>query len=153
MSFHLPFHYRNVLRLTPSRETVFAHLQDFERSLPQLFPGLKRFRHEGNQTFYWEFEPISYGGKDLLISFRTEFLEIRPFEIEIIPKESAEGTRLQGSWKLTQIENGCRLEMDFHLNLCVPLPKLTKSFVAPLAERELNALFNRYASNIEKTFK
>lgn len=153
MSFHLPFHYKKLIHLTQSREKVFSSLSDYPISLPKMFPGLKRFKLEGDKIYFWEFEPLNYGGKELCVSFRTTFEASGPFELKILPLSSKEETQLRGSWKLIETQKGCSLEMNFELDLLVPLPKLTKSFLSSLAQTELNKLFNRYVTNVENAFK
>ena len=130
---------------------VIGFLKNYQEALPSFFPGLHRFEQQGPQIYLWEFEPLRYGGKQLTISFKTTFDESEN-KIRITPVAPPTETNLKGEWSVSAVPEGCTLKMHFELEFSVPLPKLMKAMVVPLANTELSKLFERYADNLQKHF-
>lgn len=151
MSFNFSFHYEKVLSLSQDASEIFRFLKNYPEALPNFFPGLHRFEEQSPQIYFWEFEPLNYAGKQLTISFSTLFEEVEP-RIRMFPQSSDSETTLRGEWNVVSNPNGCDLKMHFDLEFSVPLPKLMKAVVAPMASAELSKLFERYAKNLEKHF-
>ena len=152
MSFSLDFQYENTLLISRDAAEVFHFLSQYELALPQLFPGLNRFEKTGPGTYFWEFQPLEYGGKNLRVAFSTLFKE-KESAIEITPQDPSADTLLSGRWTLEPRNSQCEVKMEFMLRFTVPLPRLTKPFLSSLASTELTKLFDRYATNLKNHFK
>lgn len=152
MSFSFPFYYEKELFLRQNPETVIAFLRDYNQALPSFFPGLSRFEQQDSKRYLWEFEALQYGGKQLAIKFKT-FFEESPDRIQVLPDSDSADTTLNGEWRVLPATQGSQLKMHFQLDFTVPLPRLMKAVVTPLASAELTKLFDRYAENIQKHFK
>lgn len=151
MAFQLPFTYHKSLSLTQGSDAVRAFLAAYPENLPALFPGLKRFQEQDAGVYFWEFSSLEYAGKSMTISFATSFTESSS-ELTVTPFGKEGNAKLSGSWKLSPGETGCKLTLNFELELTVPLPSLMRSMVAPVAERELKGLFDQYAKNVQSYF-
>jgi ribosome-associated toxin RatA of RatAB toxin-antitoxin module len=151
MSFSFPFSFTKEFFLAQDAPNVLAFLKNYQEALPPFFPGLHRFEQQGPHVYLWEFEPLRYGGKQLTISFTTRFDE-SDTNIRIYPHSSTSETQLKGEWSVNSTPDGCKLKMHFELEFSVPLPKLMKAMVVPLASTELSKLFERYAENLQHHF-
>jgi ribosome-associated toxin RatA of RatAB toxin-antitoxin module len=151
MSFSFPFSFHKEFFLAQKATTVISFLKNYQEALPSFFPGLHRFEQQSSHVYLWEFEPLNYGGKHLTIAFTTRFDESDTC-IRIYPHSSTSDTQLKGEWSVTSAHNGCNLKMHFELEFSVPLPKLMRAMVVPLASTELSKLFERYAENLKKYF-
>lgn len=151
MSFSFPFSYDKEISLPKDADSVLNFLKTYTQALPPLFPGLRRFEMEAPNVYFWEFDAIKYKGTQLTVFFRTRFEE-SPQRIGIHPCSPETETHLSGEWLTVPTSHGCILKMHFHLDFSVPLPKLMKGIIAPLATAELSKLFDRYAKNLQQHF-
>ncbi|NBX93971.1 MAG: hypothetical protein EB078_03730 [Proteobacteria bacterium] len=151
MAFRIPFKYRKTLSLPKSTDEVLPFLHDFSHSIPACFPGLERFEAQTTHEFFWEFTPLTYAGKTVVIHFSTSFSP-RPNGLQVAPASKERETLLNGAWVLTPASSDCTLTLSFDLELNIPLPSLMRSMIAPLAEKELKTLFDQYAENITTHF-
>jgi len=151
MSFSFPFIFDKEFFIAADPSSVISFLKNYSEALPSFFPGLRRFEAQGPQVYLWEFESLSYGGRSLTISFTTRFEDCEN-RILIHPLSSDSETQLKGEWRVSPESEGCTIKLHFELEFSVPLPKLMKSMVAPLATTELSKLFERYAKNLQNHF-
>lgn len=152
MSFSFNFKYQKRIKVETSPETVFSFLKNYETAIPEFFPGISRFEESEPLVYFWQFEPMNYGGKQLVISFKTQFEE-NPNQIKILPKAQTGNTLLRGEWKIEPELTHCYVIFFFELEFEAPLPSFTKSLVIPLAKQELSKLFDQYAQNIQRHFQ
>lgn len=151
MALRIPFKYSRTLSLAKPILEVEQFIVDYRHSIPACFPGLNRFEAATQTKYFWEFNPLKYAGKTVVVHFYTRFSTF-PHGLKVIPEGSREETHLSGEWRLTPAPSGCALSLDFELELNVPLPSLMRGMIAPLAEQELNKLFDHYAENIATHF-
>ena len=57
---------------------------------------------------------------------------------------------LTGRWDLLPDKGGTLVRFNVTLVGELPLPSFTKSFVTPLAQREVSKIFSRYITNVSK---
>jgi len=152
MPFSFPFDFHKEITVSQDPASVFDFLKNYPQALPDFFPGLRRFEEENPKVYFWEFDAIKYRGSQLTISFKTRFEESSSL-IVIHPYGSTSETRLAGEWRVFPEPDGCRIKMHFHLDFSVPLPKLMKAMIAPLATLELSKLFEHYAKNLHDHFE
>lgn len=151
MPFDLRFQYQKQLTLNASVDDVLSFLKDYSRALPRTFPGLHRFEERQKNLFFWEFEPLEYGGKKLEVTFTTRFQDLGE-RIQIDPTEESQATALRGYWQVSSQQSHTCIAMLFDLSFKMPFPQFLKSVVSPVAQAELTKLFDRYAKNLQQHF-
>lgn len=126
-------------------------LSNFEISVGKKFEGLESFKREDHNKYRWTFESINYGNYHLQITFITKFKKKDPQTLEIIPVKATDKAALSGCWRLKPNQDGTLVTFEATLVGELPLPGLMKTMIAPLAQREVTKLFNRYVENVSKS--
>ena len=155
MPFSLPFHFEKNFLVSTSPDKIRSFLIQYQSALVPLFPGLSEFTKVSSDVFFWKFEPLQYAGKELSISFYTQFLDLSD-EVKVLPsseKAALTQNELKGSWKWTKRGEQTEVRLYFDLTLSVPLPSITKSVVSPIAITELTKLFERYVNNLKSALE
>lgn len=133
-------------------DKTMERLSNYEMSIGNNFQDLEAFSKEGDGIYLWTFPKLNYGGNQLQIQFRTQFQKHLPDIIKMIPVPSKTKANLSGQWKLTSLKEGTRVDFEATLVGELPLPSLMKSLVAPLAQKEVKKIFDRYIENVAKSF-
>ncbi len=152
MPFAFHFKYEKTLNIKKEAKAVFSFIKDYPAAIPDFFPAICRFEEQNPGVYFWEFEPMSYGGKTFTISLCTQFEE-GVNQINILPLPKTGNAVLRGRWAIEPQLTGCCLNFFFDLEFEVPLPLLTKSLILPIANKELLKLFDRYTTNVQNHFK
>jgi carbon monoxide dehydrogenase subunit G len=140
----IPF--RAAFSVARPRDKVYGYLAKVKTAIPGNFPGVERFEETGPDTFRWTFESLSYGGHHLAIGFVTRFV-FSP-EDKIVMEPSGTGSRLNGSWTLREQGGNTEVTFQAHLELELPIPFFLKGMAAPVAQKEITKLFERYIGRV-----
>lgn len=125
-------------------------LTQYDTSIGKYFDSLESFSQSEDDTYYWKFKTLSYGGYELNIDFLTTFERQGNETLLIIPVDNNSKMHLKGNWNLVPDKGGTLVK--FHVTLVgeLPLPSFTKSLVTPIAQREVTKIFSRYIKNVSK---
>lgn len=150
MAIETQVHFSKTVSSPRDLSSTFSYLSAFPQAATENFPGIQSLKALASDLFEWEFEEISYQSFKLVIKFLTR-LSITPLkEIRITPVQGSHPGQLSGTWTLTPHGTSTEVAINLSLNLSVPGPSFLKSIVAPLAEKDILQLLERYASNVEK---
>lgn len=152
MAFNVEIHCRSSFLSPYSIDKTMEKLTDYEQAVGKNFEDLETFTDEGQGIYLWAFPKLAYGGKELQIKFKTQFKQESRELLKIVSVPSQTKANLSGQWKLTDSTEGTRVDFEATLMGELPLPGLMKSIVAPLAEREVKKIFDRYIENVAKSF-
>jgi len=153
MAFLFSYHHFSSIPVGCSAAFAIDFLKDYPKSIGSLFPGLNTFRELHNpDQFYWEFEPLTYGGKSFSIKFNTRFEE-KGDSILVHPDMSFPETQLSGFFRFKRDDSRTLIELSFDLDFLVPFPSLSKAIISPLARKELDKLFFEYDQNLQKALR
>lgn len=133
----------------PLRETDSCFLHPAE-CIQKNFPGLESLTQKSEGVYEWIFEELSQAGYNLQIRFETKFQGVGTDTIEIVPSGKG-GTSIQGRISRRETQEGTAISFDWSILLSLPIPFLLKGMAQKFAEKELTKLFDRFASNVQKT--
>ncbi len=133
-------------------EKAFDYFADLEKSIPGNFPGVEAFEPKGPDTFKWVFEKVGYSGYELQIKLTTKFNKTRPTRIDVTPVAEPGGASFTGGWTFAPEGSGTRIGFKAQFEIELPVPGFLKGMAAPLAQKELVKLFDRYIARVEKNF-
>ncbi|MCX6103234.1 MAG: hypothetical protein NT000_08235 [Proteobacteria bacterium] len=133
---------------TPEKTMLF--LTQYNTSIGKYFDSLESFSKSKDDTYHWKFKTLSYGGSEFNIQFLTTFESKGNETLLIIPVDKNSKMNLTGRWDLLPDKGGTLVRFNVTLVGELPLPSFTKSFVTPLAQREVSKIFSRYITNVSK---
>ncbi len=146
----VPFH--KVFTSKHSPAETYAYFADVEKSVPGNFPGVEGFDSVGPDTFRWIFETVGYSGYELQIKLVTRFKKTPETRIDVTPVAEPGACLFTGSWAFAPEGSGTRVTFDVKFEIELPVPGFLKGMAAPLAQKELTKLFERYIGRVEKNF-
>jgi hypothetical protein len=152
MAFNVEINCRSSFVSPHPIEKTMVLLADYESSIGNNFKGLETFRSLGGDVYEWTFEKLSYGGYDLQIRFKTKLEQKGADLIQIIPVATDSKTSLSGYWKMVPTSQGTQVNFFATLVGELPLPGFMKSMIAPLAQREVQKIFDQYISHVSTSF-
>lgn len=129
---------------------AYDYLSDFERSVPACFPGIEKFESLGNGGYRWVFEKIAHSGYEMQIKLVTRLTLKKPHRIEMEPLPEPGSSTIKGFWEVDSHHDKARVKFDADLVMELPLPFFVKAMAAPIVQKELTKLFDRYLSNVAK---
>jgi carbon monoxide dehydrogenase subunit G len=150
MAVKIDVRYHKPVESSRSAEETFRFLTDFEHSIPEHFPGVEKFEKLGNDTYRWTFERFAQGGYDLQIKLVTRFAMSAPQKIGMSSLPEPGASQISGGWRVDAEGSRARVDFEANLSLELPIPFLLKAVAAPLAQKELSKLFDRYLENVGK---
>jgi len=151
MAVKVEVNYCNSVLCDLSVPETFAYLADAEKSVPPNFPGLENFTKSGTDLYHWEFEKVGQGGYDIQIHLATRIIPKAPDQIQLSSIAGGKSNgMLQGHWRLGTKGEKTEATFDIKLDLELPLPFFLKAVAAPVAQKELTKLFDRYLTNVGK---
>lgn len=134
-----------------SLEETYAYLSNLQVAIPENFPGLETFREQSPSVFYWCFKEFEFKSVKIKIEYATVFQFSDPSHISFSALDGPYSSLVSGEWKLSALENGTQVNFRMSFQVELPIPRLMKALVAPLAERELHRLYDRYVQNVAKS--
>ena len=139
------------LFLSPlSLEATYQYFSNFEKSIPGNFPGLEVFEPQGNETYRWVFEKVGHSGYELQIQLITRFEKHPHSRINAVSVAAPGASGFKGGWAFQSQGEKTQVTFQAQFEIELPIPSLLKSMAAPLAQRELTKLFDRYIARVEK---
>ena len=138
------------VRVTKKPADVLAFLRDPSRNIPAHFPGIESLTGAGAGTYDWNFKKIEYGGYSLTPKLLTRFEESSD-QITIVPQKKQGYSELTGHWRVLSEGTGSKIEFGIKLTMELPIPFFMKAMAAPVVQKELSKLFQRYLENVGKT--
>ena len=150
MPIKVDVRYSKIIDCGMSATETFAYLSDLERAVPTNFPGIERFEPLDNRGYRWTFEKIAHSGYEMQIKLVTRFAIKTPnrIEMESLPEPGA--STISGFWQVDSHNNKSKVQFDVDLMMELPLPFFVKGMAAPIVQKELTKLFDRYLSNVAK---
>jgi carbon monoxide dehydrogenase subunit G len=136
-------------KVFPSLRTLpdtFAYMTDFKKAILPNFPGLKGFEEKAPLTFEWIFNPVRYGSFEIPIEVTTRFELSQNKQIKMISLPGEGNSSLKGFWDFDEGKVKFSVEMDTEL----PFLGFLKGMITPLAEQEIEKLFDKYVGNVTK---
>lgn len=133
-------------------EKTMALLADYENSIGTNFKGLETFKSLGADVYEWVFKKLSYGGYDLQIRFKTKLEQQGADLIQIIPIATDSKASLSGYWKMAPNSQGTQVNFNAKLIGELPLPGLMKPMIEPIAQREVQKIFDQYIIHVSDSF-
>jgi carbon monoxide dehydrogenase subunit G len=150
MAVKIDVPYRQSIASAKSPEETFRYLADFERAIPGNFPGLETFTKQGEATYHWSFEKVKYNNYEFHIQVVTRF-EMGPgHTIKLVSVPKPGHSSLTGSWNVEPQGSGSRITFTVDLQTELPIPFLLKAVAAPITQKELGKVFDRYLANVGK---
>lgn len=148
----IPIHlkYAKTIPSARSESDVLKYLSNWEKAIPQNFPGIELFESQGENRYRWDFEKLSHSGKDIQIQFETDLIPAGN-RLEIVPVPGSGSATLGGSWTVEKAGPGSQIRFQVDIQLELPLPGFLKSMVSPIATKELTKLFDTYVQRLEKS--
>ena len=143
--------YQKTFSTTKSLDNTFQLLSDLERTIPKDFPGLESFEKLAPNTYRWSFETVKYASYEFQVKVVTQFSFVGTSTIQMVSVPQPGHSDLQGSWKLQANGAGTSVIFDVNLSAELPIPSFLKAMAAPITQKELGKLFDRYISNVAKT--
>lgn len=150
MAVHVEVPFKNEVNVTRSPSDVLAFLKKFDSNIPSHFPGIDALQPTSGNSYDWIFQKIEYGGYSLTPKLLTHF-EIKDSQINIVPENKPGYSQLAGYWRVLPEGTGSKIEFSIKLSMELPIPSLLKSMAAPVVQKELTKLFQRYLDNVGKT--
>ncbi len=153
MPIQIAVPFRKKLEFPGDVASVFKYISDVKTSVRRDFPGVEKFDEVGANTFRWEFEKIGYSGYELAITLDTKFSSKENETLEATPVGGSK-TKLRAKWTFTPNgDNKTTVDYDAELDLELPIPGFLKGMAAPITQREITGLFERYASAVVRNFR
>ena len=151
MAIQVEIPYRKTLLAKGGQKEVYSAFADLTVSISTYFPGVEQFEKTDGDTYRWLFEKIGYSS----YTFQVELLTRAAFTPDskiVLNSLPAKGlSQLKGIWTFKPISSAqTQVEVDLNLVLELPVPFMLKSVAAPIAQKEISKLFDRYVSNVEK---
>ncbi len=150
MAVKVDVHYSGTAQSLRDPKTTFAYCADLETALTRHFPGLERFAKVADQTYHWIFETIKYGGYEFQIKVATRFQLHPDRSITMVSVPEPGFSTLKGEWTFTPQGNGTQISFTVVMQTELPLPSLVRAMAAPIAQKELSKVFERYLADVGK---
>lgn len=152
MAVKIDVSYSQKVIATCDLKTAFDYCADPEKSVPPNFPGLEAFERVEAEVYRWVFKKLSYSGMDLQIKLVTKYHASEPAKITLSPVQSPGTTpgRFTGEWNFKEEKDETHLTFAVKLETELPIPFFLKSVAAPIAQKEIAKLFDRYLANVAK---
>lgn len=150
MAIQVTVPYDKTFSSSRSLEETFAYLSDFQRSIPENFPGIQKFEKESGGHYRWEFEKIGHSGYQLDIRLVTNCVAKPPKTIEVNSIDQPGHAQFAGKWELASGFDGCQVRFQATFGLELPVPGFLKGMAVPLAQKEFVKFFDRYIQRVEK---
>lgn len=132
--------------------TVFDLLADVPASASH-FPKVDDLVDLGDNTYRWEMEKIGVDKYSLQTVYACVYRSSKRAGTVIWTPVEGEGNGIvDGQWTIKKASpSGTNITLETTAALSLPLPRLVKFAVAPLVEREFNALIEEYVANLKAT--
>ena len=153
MAVKVEENYKKSIKSARPLADTFSYCVDYQKSIGGNFPSLESFKPVGPSVYQWTFEKFGHGGHNLEIALTTRFTEEALKKITLSPAPGTNTGEATGEWIFTP--QGEQTEVGFHIRLTLdlPIPFFLKSVAAPLAQKGLTEIFDRYLSNVEKALR
>lgn len=151
MAVKVEIPYKKSWEVALDRSAAFAYFADVEKAIPGNFPGVERFEPLRPGVYRWIFERINYSGHEIGITLSTQFAKRDGEEIAASPVPESGATKLSARWTFAE-RGASRTEVTFDakLELELPIPFFLKGMAAPIAQREIGKLFEKYVDRVSK---
>ena len=141
--------YNRTILSPKTLNNTYNFFSDFEKTIPSCFPGIDSFLKIQENVYDWKFKKFSYSNYEFQIHFQTKNV-CDPQKIELHPQKNIGNCELKGTWKFSEEGSKTKVTVEVILTLNLPIPFFLKSVAAPLTNKEIIKLFDKYISNVEK---
>lgn len=151
MGVNIRVNYDRNFKSTRDAASTFGYLNDLNTSVPKHFYGVETFEEKGPGVFHWIFQKIAHSGREVQIKLSTkkDVVENKQVLVTSVPEPGFD--KITASWDINPAGSGAEVRFQATLEVDLPIPAFLKSVIAPMAERELAKLFDRYVENVEQT--
>jgi carbon monoxide dehydrogenase subunit G len=137
-------------RATPDQ--VYALLADVARSVSH-FPDLESIRPEGG-TWVWRLHKIGAGPLSHQVHYACRYsFDPAARSVTWSPVPGVGNTQVHGRWIIEPSARGARFTLDTRFELELPFPRLMKSTIEELMQKENERILGRYLSNLVTTLE
>jgi hypothetical protein len=150
MAVRVDIKYCQKFQSAKDAQGTFEYLMNFPMAIPKNFPGVERFEEVDPSTFRWVFEKVAYSGHEVQFKLVTRFTPKENARIEISSLTEPGASKINGSWILKPVDKHSEVTFDVKLETELPIPFFLKAIAAPIVQKELTKLFDRYLSNVAK---
>lgn len=150
MALKIDVPYRKSFESAKNREETFKFLADVEKAIPPNFPGLESFTRQDGSTFHWKFQKVEYSSYKFQIQVLTRIETVGSETIRMVsvPKEGF--SSLKGEWHVEEKGKGSLVTFAIDLQTELPVPFFLKAMAAPITQKEIGKIFDRYLANVGK---
>jgi len=150
MSLIIPISKELEFRVSAPISDVYDLLADVPRSV-QHFPKVDRVVTLPNNTYRWEMERLGIQKMHLQIKYTSHYT-YNPQEkwIRWSPVEGG-NAEMGGFWQLTADGNGTHIYFENDGRLILPVPRLARMVVKPIATQRFMDMLDVYIDNLKQT--
>ena len=142
--------YEKTFSSPKSLEETLEYLSDFEKSIPECFPGLANFEKVSDGRFAWQFQKFGHSNYEFEIRLLTDCKVVSKTEIQITSVKEPGLAEFDGAWELASGFEGAQVQFEGKFTLELPIPFFLKAVAVPFAEKELTKFFDKYIHRVEK---
>jgi carbon monoxide dehydrogenase subunit G len=152
MSFTMPIELKREFTVTCPYDKVFEVLSDVPRSVSH-FPKVEKLENMGGNVWMMASGKIGIGKYALQTAYACDYSWSKEEGwVKWAPVGGVGNAKVTGQWTITDKGGSVHVVLDTRAEAEVPLPKLAKALVAPLAMKEFDSTVSRYIENLKKTF-
>ena len=135
-------------------EAVFDYLANVRIHVAECFPGLEKIEQTDGDCYRWTFQKFGHSGYEFQLQLTNRFELARPNAIRAIPQPASGTCRFDGGWTLeSQGDDSTEVFFQVRFALELPLPRLMRAVAAPVVQREITKLFDRYTLRVAKALE
>jgi carbon monoxide dehydrogenase subunit G len=150
MALKVSVDYSSTIKSPWDHQKTFAYFSHLEKAIAPNFPGLEKFEKTGDGVYRWVFENVKYGGYEFQIKFTTKVNLKSPHHIGLKSIPQPGDSDLNGGWTVNEEGEKAAVKFEATIGLELPIPFFLKSMAAPVTQKEIAKLFDRYISNVSK---
>jgi len=152
MAFTVEIEVKKRFKVKAAPAAVFELLADVPESVSH-FPKVDELVDLGGNAYRWEMEKIGVDRYSLQTVYACQYRSNkRAGTVTWEPIEGEGNGLVEGQWTIKKATpSGSNLTLTTSASLELPLPRLVKFVVAPLVEREFQALIDEYIENLKET--
>ncbi|MFP4473973.1 MAG: SRPBCC family protein [Desulfatibacillaceae bacterium] len=152
MAFTLPIELKREFTVNASYDKVFGVLADVPESISH-FPKVESLENLGGNKWKIASEKVGISKYSVQTVYACDYhWDKDQGVVQWEPVPDVGNTEVSGRWMIEEQGDSVHVVLDTRAVSNVPLPKLAKSLVAPLAIREFEGMVDKYIENLIKTF-